>query len=142
MLRKGDIVRLPNGQHITLKDNPRKHETSGQHVYIDTDIGTRPAHRYEQFDVLRGGGLDTRQTQPWRNPDNNDAPGNFNRGLDSERKVRRQGDPSSVNPPTNPNEYGPRGYRRVPIHVSTYHTVGGVSVIASRARTLAKEETQ
>lgn len=140
MLRKGDVIRLDNGQQVTLKHNPRPHETSGQHWYLDTNIGTRLTHQDDQFNVLRGGGLDVRQTQPWMNPSSNKEPGNFNYGRDSLRQVRRQGDPNAVRVPNDADQYGPRGYRSVPIHMSKYHTLGGVSVIASRAQTLAKEE--
>lgn len=147
-LLKGNVIRMPNGQHVRVMGPPRRHETSGNHVYIDTDIGTQLVHRNKQLNTLTGpeegdeGPTDTRQTQPWRNPSANENPANFNQGQESLRQVRRQGDPRAVNPPKEREQFGPRGYRPVPVRMSRYHTVGGVSVIASRARTLAKEEDQ
>jgi hypothetical protein len=50
-LNPGDSVRLPNGktQRIT---RVRKHETSGSHVYVDTDGGTALVKRNQGFSVV------------------------------------------------------------------------------------------
>lgn len=54
LLKGGDQIRMPTGQSVTVK-NVRRHETSRDHYYVDTDMGTTVVPWSTQFDVVRGG---------------------------------------------------------------------------------------
>jgi predicted RNA-binding Zn-ribbon protein involved in translation (DUF1610 family) len=50
-LNPGDSIRTPTGQTLKVK-KVRNHESSGTHVYIDTDQGTHLEDRTRQFQVV------------------------------------------------------------------------------------------
>lgn len=77
-LQAGHVLRLPSGQRVKVKAI-RPHENSGQHVYLDTDIGTSVVDRKHQFHVVQGDAA-TRGA-PFRQQTNPQAPGQFNTGL-------------------------------------------------------------
>lgn len=60
LLRAGESIRLPNGQVINVND-VRRHETSRDHYYIDTDAGTTVVPWSTKFQVVPQGSANTRQ---------------------------------------------------------------------------------
>lgn len=50
-LNPGDNIRMPNGRTMKVH-RVRPHETSGKHVYVDTDSGTSLAERAQAFEVV------------------------------------------------------------------------------------------
>lgn len=50
-LNPGDSIRTPTGQTLKVK-KVRNHESSGRHVYIETDQGTHLEDRTRQFQVV------------------------------------------------------------------------------------------
>lgn len=77
-LQSGHVLRLPSGQRVKVKAI-RPHENSGQHVYLDTDIGTSVVDRKAQFHVMQGDAAE--RGAPFKQPGNRETPGNFNTNL-------------------------------------------------------------
>lgn len=50
-LNPGDNIRLPHGNTVKVRQ-VRKHETSGQHVYLDTDQGTSVVRRNDPYVIV------------------------------------------------------------------------------------------
>lgn len=51
LINSGDKIRTPTGQTMTVRQ-VRKHETSGDHYYLDTDVGTTVVPYSTAFEVV------------------------------------------------------------------------------------------
>ena len=88
-LNPGDNVRMPNGR--TMKVNRvRPHETSGHHVYVDTDGGTAQVGRNDAFHVVH------KNQQQQSLPGYGTPGGNTNR-LPFDPQTNNEGGPKSDN---------------------------------------------
>lgn len=63
LINQGDQIRTPTGQTITV-NKVRRHETSGDHYYLDTDAGTSVVPYSTAFDMVSQSGNQSQEALP------------------------------------------------------------------------------